>query len=310
MALPHDIDRFIRDYVRAFNARDLDRVVSLYAENATLEDPVDSAVVYGKSAIRAFYEQYKDQPSYLQYSGDCRVAQSAVAFSFIACIGTGPDLHIVRITDSFRFDDAGLIYEMRAFWGDADMGGIVEDRAPGVPLLLPLAGRVGLVTDADTLIGHACSHALARAGARVLVRAASEAASERLVEELRAAGGQAIAVSCPTQDGPSRAIDLMGRLDHVVNIITETDAPLRWNGASQMATTGRSGAIVDIIVASGEEPATAAHRPAGDGIRRNALIVAGGLMLSEGAVARVADAALMLFLPQAAAIDGQTLRLI
>jgi steroid delta-isomerase len=63
MALPHDIDRFIRDYVRAFNARDLDRVVSLYAENATLEDPVDSAVVYGKSAVRAFYEQYKDQPS-------------------------------------------------------------------------------------------------------------------------------------------------------------------------------------------------------------------------------------------------------
>ena len=49
------------------------------------------------------------------------------------------------------------------------------------------------------------------------------------------------------------------------------------------------------------------RRPAGDGIRRNALIVAGGLVLPEEAVARVADAALMLFLPQAAAIDGQAL---
>ena len=77
MALPQDIDRFIGDYVRAFNARDLERVASLYAEDATLEDPVGSAMVRGKPAIRAFYEQYQDQPSYLQYSGDCRVAQSA-----------------------------------------------------------------------------------------------------------------------------------------------------------------------------------------------------------------------------------------
>ena len=310
MALPPDINRFIRDYVRAFNERDLDSVASLYAEDATLEDPVGSTIVRGKLAIRAFYEQYRNQPSYLHYSGDCRVAQSAIAFSFVACIGSGPDLHVVRIFDSFRFDDAGLIIEMRAFWGEPDISSIFEDRAPDIPLLLPLAGRVALVETGSTSIGHACARLLARAGARVVVSGDSEAARERLVGELRAAGGQAIPVSCPAQDGPSRAIDLMGRLDHVLNIITEPDSPLRWNGASQMAANGRSGAIVDIIVASGEEPATAAHRPAGDGIRRNALMVPGGLMLSEGAVARVADAALMLFLPQAAAIDGQTLRLI
>ena len=43
MALPQDIDWFIGDYVRAFNARDLERVASLYAEDATLVDPVGSA---------------------------------------------------------------------------------------------------------------------------------------------------------------------------------------------------------------------------------------------------------------------------
>ena len=309
MALPGDIDRFIRDYVRAFNARDLDRVASLYAEDATLEDPVGGAMVRGKPAIRAFYEQYQDQPSYLHYSGDCRVAQSAIAFSFIACIGTGPDLHIVRIIDSFRFDDAGLISEMRAFWGEPDVGGIVEDRASDVPLLLPLAGRVALVATGGISIGHACARVLARAGARVVVSGDSEAASERLVEELRTAGGQAIAVSCSAQDAPSRAVNLMGRLDHVVNIAAGTNSLVRWGGASQMAASGRPGAIVDIVIAQGEEPAMTACNPAGDGIRRNALIVDSGHMHSEEAVARVADAALMLFLPQSAAIDGQSLRI-
>ena len=43
MALPQDIDWFIGDYVRAFNARYLERVASLYAEDATPEDLVGSA---------------------------------------------------------------------------------------------------------------------------------------------------------------------------------------------------------------------------------------------------------------------------
>jgi len=307
MALPGDIDRFIRDYVRAFNARDLDSVASLYAEDATLEDPVGSTIVRGRPAIRAFYEQYKDQPSYLHYSGDCRVAQSAIAFSFVACIGTGADLHVVRIFDSFRFDDAGKINEMRAFWGEPDLGGIVEDQAPGAPLLLPLAGRVALVATGGTSIGHACARLLTLAGARVVVSGDSESARERLVEELLSIGGQAIAISGPAQDAPSRAIDLMGRLDHVVNVVTEKDATVRWNGASQIAASGRSGAIVDIMYS---DPVTIARRPAGNGIRSNALIVDGGHAVSEEAAARVANAALMLFLPQAAAIDGQTLRVI
>ena len=306
MALPPHIDTFIRDYVRAFNARDLDGVASLYAEDATLEDPVDSKVVRGRAAIRAFYAQYQDQPSYLQYSGDCRVAQSAIAFSFIACIGVGADLHVVRIFDSFRFDDSGLIIEMRAFWGEADVGAIVQDGALDAPLLLPLAGRVALVETWGSSIGDACAQLLARAGARVVVSGGTEATRERLVGTLRAAAVQAVAISCSAQDAPSATVDLMGRLDHVVNILVEAASPVRWNGASQIAASGRSGAIVDIIVASGDEAGM--RRSAGDGIRRNALVVAEGPELSQEAVARVANAALLLFLPQAAAIDGQALR--
>ena len=129
MALPDDIDSFILGYTRAFNDRDFESVESLYADDATLEDPVDSGLVRGRANIRAFYEQYRNQPSFLHYSGDRRVSVSSICFSFFAYIGEGADLAVVRITDSFRFDDAGKIVEMRAYWGEGDVGGVVPDGA-------------------------------------------------------------------------------------------------------------------------------------------------------------------------------------
>lgn len=43
------------DYVAAFNAADAGRVVALFADDATVEDPVGSPVVAGREAILAFY---------------------------------------------------------------------------------------------------------------------------------------------------------------------------------------------------------------------------------------------------------------
>lgn len=41
------------DYVAAFNAADAGRVVALFADDATVEDPVGSPVVAGREAILA-----------------------------------------------------------------------------------------------------------------------------------------------------------------------------------------------------------------------------------------------------------------
>ena len=42
-------------YIDAFNSGSADAVVALYAENATVEDPVGSPVKQGKAQIHAFY---------------------------------------------------------------------------------------------------------------------------------------------------------------------------------------------------------------------------------------------------------------
>ena len=42
-------------YIDAFNRVDVDGIVNLYAEDATVEDPVGSPVTSGRKAIAEFY---------------------------------------------------------------------------------------------------------------------------------------------------------------------------------------------------------------------------------------------------------------
>ena len=45
----------LREYVEAFNANDAARVAALFADNATVEDPVGTPVKRGRDEIDAFY---------------------------------------------------------------------------------------------------------------------------------------------------------------------------------------------------------------------------------------------------------------
>ena len=93
-------------------------------------------------------------------------------------------------------------------------------------------GKVAIVTGAGGGIGRAHAHLLAREGAKVVVNdigsardgtGGAEAPSHRVVEEIRAAGGQALASrhDVATADGAAAmiegAVETFGRLDALVN---------------------------------------------------------------------------------------------
>jgi 3-oxoacyl-[acyl-carrier protein] reductase len=87
-----------------------------------------------------------------------------------------------------------------------------------------LAGRVALVTGASRGIGRAVALRLSREGAQVVVNYRSQAsAAEAVVDEIRAAGGEAVAQAADVSDGDAvqalirGALDRFGRLDVVVN---------------------------------------------------------------------------------------------
>lgn len=117
----NDSQRSITDvvhaYVRALNAADLDAIVALYAENATVEDPVGSLPKVGHAAIRKFYAVSMAIPLVVALEGEIRVAERACAFSFSVSFSHKGRPTTIRPIDVFEFDADGHIQSMRAYFG-------------------------------------------------------------------------------------------------------------------------------------------------------------------------------------------------
>lgn len=105
------------NYLRYLNEKNLEGILSLYAEDATVEDPVGSDLVVGKAALRKFYSGAVDIDLTLTRTGPVRVAGVEIAFPFQLLMNVGDTPMITDIIDVFRFDEAGKIVSMRAFWG-------------------------------------------------------------------------------------------------------------------------------------------------------------------------------------------------
>jgi steroid Delta-isomerase len=107
----------VQAYVVAFAAGDSAAAAALFADDATLEDPVGSAVLHGKDAITAFYAGAMQTGARLSLRGPVGVAGNAAAFAFIVTIAAAPGGMEIDVIDVFRFNDAGQIVSMQAFWG-------------------------------------------------------------------------------------------------------------------------------------------------------------------------------------------------
>lgn len=112
----HYID-VVDSYIRGLNEKNLEGILSLYADNATVEDPVGSKVVNGKDALREFYSGAVNIELTLTRTGPVRVAGVEVAFPFQLLMEVNGTRMKTDIIDVFRFDESGKIVSMRAFWG-------------------------------------------------------------------------------------------------------------------------------------------------------------------------------------------------
>jgi len=117
--------------------------------------------------------------------------------------------------------------------------------------MFSLKDRVALVTGASQGIGRATSLALAAAGARVIVAARNREKLAAVVQEIEAAGGQALAVGMDVADaeqvkaGFRQGVERFGRLDILVNnaAITRDGLALRmrpedWDAVLRTNLTG------------------------------------------------------------------------
>ena len=116
---PLDLDAFAAEWIAAWNAHDLDRILSHYAEDIVFRSPVvrrrfgkDSGEVSGKAELRAYW------------SGAFAPGAPALRFELIGVLA-GVDGGAIRyfsttrdceVVETFVFDDAGLVKRAAAFY--------------------------------------------------------------------------------------------------------------------------------------------------------------------------------------------------
>ncbi|EGD53405.1 nuclear transport factor 2 family protein [Gordonia neofelifaecis] len=114
-----DIKAVITEYLAAVASGDASKVAALYADEATLEDPVGSEPNRGRAAIEAFYGGLQGEISTELLNA--RVAGLEAAFHFRVITKAGDATYTIEPIDVMTFDESGKITSMRAFWSPEDM---------------------------------------------------------------------------------------------------------------------------------------------------------------------------------------------
>ncbi|MDH3686055.1 MAG: nuclear transport factor 2 family protein [Myxococcales bacterium] len=94
---------------------DVEGILALYADDATIEDPIGSEPRSGKAAIREFYEASAGTVT-IRLTGPVRVAGCEAATPMVVLMGPEGEQQALDVISVMKFTDDGLIQSMRAFW--------------------------------------------------------------------------------------------------------------------------------------------------------------------------------------------------
>jgi steroid delta-isomerase len=110
----------IQSYVDLVGKGTADEILALYADGATVEDPVGTDVRTTPESIHEFYAAIEplEQESRLV---SARVAEGQAAFQFELITRVGDQTYTLAPIDVMTFDDDAKITTMRAFWSNVDM---------------------------------------------------------------------------------------------------------------------------------------------------------------------------------------------
>src|ERR1700758_4830520 len=115
MPSPEQIADTVNRYISLIAKGSADDIAALYADDATVEDPVGGEVHIGTQAIRGFYAAIENAER------DCelvtlRVAGNEAAFAFKLTVRWGEGGFVIEPIDVMVFGDDGKVTAMKAYW--------------------------------------------------------------------------------------------------------------------------------------------------------------------------------------------------
>ena len=120
MVSAEKITEVVHRYLELVANGTADEIADLFADDATVEDPVGGGEVHiGKHAIQGFYKNVESAQRATELV-TLRVAGHEAAFLFVITVDAGG--HKVRIEpiDVMNFNAEGKITSMKAYWSFAD----------------------------------------------------------------------------------------------------------------------------------------------------------------------------------------------
>lgn len=109
----------VHRYLELVASGTADEIADLYADDATVEDPVGGEVHIGRAAIRGFYAGVQDIEAKAELV-TLRVAGHEAAFHFRLEMDFGDNGMRIEPIDVMVFDGEGKIASMKAYWSQSD----------------------------------------------------------------------------------------------------------------------------------------------------------------------------------------------
>ncbi|OBG37728.1 nuclear transport factor 2 family protein [Mycobacterium sp. E3198] len=114
------ITETVNRYIELIATGSADDIVELYADDATVEDPVGGEVHIGRQAIRGFYAAVSGPQRECELV-TLRVAGHEAAFQFRLTVTAGEHKMVIEPIDVMVFDAQGKVAAMKAYWSAADV---------------------------------------------------------------------------------------------------------------------------------------------------------------------------------------------
>jgi steroid delta-isomerase len=113
------VTQTVNRYLELVAKGSADDVVTLYAADATIEDPIGSDLRRGHDAIREFYAAFQDADKETELV-ELRVAGGEAVFLWQLTLDAGDGRTRISPISHMTFDDDAKITSMRAFWSPED----------------------------------------------------------------------------------------------------------------------------------------------------------------------------------------------
>lgn len=120
MPSPEAIAETVNRYLSLVATGTADEIVTLYAADATVEDPIGSDIRRGHDAILGFYAGFQNAKKDTELA-EVRISGSEAAFFWHLTLDGGDSRTRISPISTMAFDEDAKITSMRAFWSPADV---------------------------------------------------------------------------------------------------------------------------------------------------------------------------------------------